>query len=92
MLHDVWLELDSACYVCMHAIYAVYVVCIHVVYVMCILSSRSDWMYNCTNCHDAVLCTNSRAVLGSLHTQAHCSSFCSACVMELGSTYTPSSA
>ena len=45
--------------------------CIHVVYVMCILSSRSDWIYNCTNCHDAVLCTNSRAVLGSLHTLSY---------------------
>ena len=42
--------------------------------------------------HDAVLCTNSRAVLGSLHIHSHCSSFCSACVMELGSTYVPSSA
>ena len=55
---------------------------------MCILSSRSDWIYNCTNCHDAVLCTNSRVVLGSLHIHSHCSSFCSACVMELGSTCT----
>ena len=28
----------------------------------------------------------------SLNTHSHCSSFCSACVMELGSTYKPSSA
>ena len=49
-------------------------------------------IYNCTNCHDAVLCTDSRAVLGSLHTHSHCSSFCSARVMELGSIYIPSSA
>ena len=41
-------------------------------------SSRSDWIYNCKNCHDVVLCTNSRAGLGSLHTHSHCSSFCSA--------------
>ena len=49
----------------MYAVYTVYVVCIHVEHVMCILSSRSDWIYNFTNCHDAVLSTNSGAVLGS---------------------------
>ena len=38
------------------------------------------------------LSLTSRAVLGSLHTHSHCSSFCSACVMELGSAYIPSSA
>ena len=74
-------ETDKVCHCALSA-------SLPVIVSLCTLSR----LVNCTNCHDAVLCTNSRAVLGSLHTHSHCSSFCFACVLELGSTYIPSSA